>query len=178
MLGLCSSLYFIKHIESDMQVMIPTLLWERESWFVCASDQALNSHMHHWVWEVGWSPLGAVNPQMGSHTEDHPMLDWATWGICLPMRAMHLILSSSLHSLTTGRTIWAVQLQMTSNAWAKQSPFSKATKCILNYHDELQASSAFTFIGTPRSMRSSHCLSSWVRKRQLTWRPFFLFLCS
>lgn len=73
---------------------------------------------------------------------------------------------------------WAVQLQMTSNTRAQQSPFSKAANCILNCCAELQASSAVTFICTPKSVRLSCWLSCWVRKRRLKMRPFFLVSCS
>lgn len=128
----------------------------------------------HWGWEARRSLLGAASPQTGSHAEDHPTLDRATRGICPPEHAMLLILSRSLHSLTTGRAIWAAHLQRTSNTSAKQSQFSKAAMCILNCRAELQASSAVAFICTPRSVGLSRCLSCWLRKKRLKMRFFFL----
>lgn len=124
-----------------------------------------------WVWGTRCSLLAAVCPQMGSQAKEHPMLDWATRGI-----RNAPILPSSLCSLTTGRTVWAARLQRTSNTWAKQSPLSKAAKCILNCRAELQASSAVAFISTPRSTRLPRWLLCWVRKRRTKVTHFF-FLC-
>lgn len=53
---------------------------------------------------------GCAIPQLGSHTGECLMLDWAKWDIHLPKCAMHLILSSSLYSLKTDSTIWAAQM--------------------------------------------------------------------
>lgn len=92
-----------------MEAMNPTGA-DRSSALAELLIRILTPAVCHRVWEARCSLLGAASPQTGYHAEHHPILDCATWGICL-----HLILSSSWCSLSAGRTIWAVQLQRTSN---------------------------------------------------------------
>lgn len=148
----------------------------QESCFGRASDQAPNPH---------YVPLrlGGQTLSAGCSKSSDGVSRWrpshsgpGNTGHLPAEHPMHLTLSRSLHSLITGRAIWAAHLQRTLNTSAKQSQFSKAAKCILNCRAEWQASSAVTFICTPGSVRLSlsRYLSCWVRKRRLKMRSFFL----